>query len=127
MKKFIYFLIFATAMVVAGCSNSSVNEPTVTKSAVAIKGHTYGSSDASGYVNFYFASNFTASLTANVNGEFTSNSHMVYQIDGNNVDIYRDNSSYWDSSARNTLLYHMVYYPSEDKLVWNGVTFKRID
>lgn len=127
MKKFIYFLIFATAIVVAGCSNSSVNEPTVTKSAVAIKGHTYRSSDGTNYINFYFASNFTCSMTASVNGEYTSNSAMTYKIDGNNVDIYRDHSSFWQTAYQGTLIYHMVYYPADDTLVLEGNIFKRVN
>ena len=125
MKRFISFLIFATAIACAGCSNSSVNEPTHTQSAVSIKGHTYKTSDGTNYVSFYFASNFSCSMTANVNGEYTANPHMTYKIDGNNVDIFRDNSTYWESSARNTLLYHMYYRPYEDTLVMDNLIFKR--
>lgn len=127
MRRFIYFLILASTIVLAGCSKDSVNEPTVTKSAVSIKGHTYRASDGTNYISFYFASNFTCSMTANVNGEYTSNSHFTYKIGSNNVDIYRDNSTYWQSSARNTLIYHMNYRPSDDTLVMDGLTFKRID
>ena len=121
MKRFIYFLIFATAIAAAGCSNK--NEPT--KTAVAIKGHTYRSSDGTNYINFYFASNFTCSMTANVNGEYTNNPHMTYKIDTNNVDIYRDLSSYWQAAYQGTLIYHMVYYPADDVLVLEGNIFKR--
>jgi len=66
-------------------------------------------------------------MTANVNGEYTNNPHMTYKIDNNNVDIYRDNSTYWQSSARNTLLYHMYYRPSDDTLVLEGNIFKRVN
>ena len=125
MRRFIYFLILATAIAFAGCSNK--NEPNVTRSAVSIKGHTYRSSDGTNYISFYFASNFTCSMTANVNGEYTSNSHFTYKIDTNNVDIYRDNSSYWQSSARSTLIYHMNYRPSDDTLVMDGLIFKRVN
>ena len=125
MRRFIYFLILATAIAFAGCSNK--NEPTVTRSAVSIKGHTYRSSDGTNYISFYFASNFTCSMTANVNGEYTSNSHFTYKIDYNNVDIYRDNSTYWQSSARSTLIYHMNYRPSDDTLVMDGLIFKRVN
>ena len=127
MRRFIYFLILASTIVLAGCSKDSVNEPTVTKSAVSIKGHTYRSSDGTNYISFYFASNFTCSMTANVNGEYTSNSHFTYKIDGNNVDIYRDNSSYWQPAYQGTLIYHMVYYPADDALVLDGNIFKRVN
>ncbi len=125
MRRFIYFLILATAIALAGCSDK--NEPTYTKTAVVIKGHTYRSSDGTNYISFYFASNFTCSMIANVNGEYTNNPHMIYKIDNNNVDIYRDNSTYWQSSARNTLLYHMYYRPSDDTLVLDGNIFKRVN
>ena len=124
MKKFIYFLFFATVITLAGCSKSA-NEPT--KSAVAIKGHTYRASDGSNYISFYFASNFTCSMTANVNGEYTSNSAMTYKIDANNVDIYRDHSSYWQEAYRGSLLYHLVYYPADDALVLDGNIFRRVN
>ena len=127
MRRFIYFLILASTIVLAGCSKDSVNEPTVTKSAVSIKGHTYRSSDGTNYISFYFASNFTCSMTANVNGEYTSNSHFTYKIDYNNVDIYRDNSSYWQVAYQGTLIYHMVYYPTDDALVLDGNIFKRVN
>ena len=127
MRRFIYFFILAVTIGLAGCSEKSTNTPTSTKSAVAIKGHTYGRSDSDGYVNFYFASNFTCTMTSDVNGQYSSNPHMTYKLDGVNVDIYRDNSTYWEQSARNTLLFHMVYYPADDKLVWNGAVFKRIN
>ena len=126
MKRFIYFLIFAVAIAAAGCSGSSTNEPTnTTKSAVAIKGHTYRASDGTNYISFYFASDFTCAMTANVNGEYTSNSSMTYKIDGNSIDIYRDRSSYWQEAYRGTLLYHMVYYPDDDTIVFEGSVFKR--
>lgn len=125
MRRFIYFLILASTIVLAGCSNK--NEPTVTRSAVSIKGHTYRSSDGTNYISFYFASNFTCSMTANVNGEYTSNSHFTYKIDTNNVDIYRDNSSYWQPAYQGTLIYHMVYYPADDVLVLDGNIFSRVN
>ena len=125
MKRFIYSFLLAAAIVVAGCSNGN-NTPSG-KSAVAIKGHTYGMSDDAGYVNFYFASNFTCTMTSNVNGEYTNNPHMTYIIDGNNVDIYRDKTTDWQESARGTLAFHMVYYPYDDKLIWEGLLLKRID
>lgn len=125
MRRFIYFLILATAIAFAGCTNK--NEPTNTKTAVAIKGHTYRMSDGTNYISFYFASNFTCSMTANVNGEYTSNSHFTYKIDANNVDIYRDHSSYWQTAYQGTLIYHMVYYPTDDALVLDGNIFSRVN
>lgn len=129
MKKFIYFLSFALFIALVGCSKKSTNEPTDTpssKSAVVIKGHTYQYKDGTGYINFYFSSNMTVSMTSKINGEYTSNSALTYKIDNNNVDIYRDNSTYWKEAYRGKLLYHMVYYPSEDVLVVDGLTFKRM-
>lgn len=124
MKKIIYFLFLAATIVATGCSKDAPS----TKSAVAIKGHTYGvSADDGTYIHFYFASNFTCTLNSYVNGEYTNNSHFTYKIDGNNVDIYTDNSSIWKESYRNTLMYHMVYYPYDDKLVWNNSILKRIN
>lgn len=125
MKRLIYFLILASTIVLAGCSNK--NEPTNTKTAVAIKGNTYRSSDGINYISFYFASNFTCAMTANVNGEYTSNPHMIYKIDNNNVDIYRDYSSYWQTAYQGSLLYHMIYRPDDDTLVLDGSIFKRVN
>lgn len=125
MKRFIYFLFLAATIVATGCSDKS-NTPSG-KSAVAIKGHTYGMTDNDGYVNFYFASNFTCTMTSYVNGEYTNNPHMTYKIDGYNVDVYRDKTTYWQESARGTLLFHMVYYPFDDTLVWDGTIFKRVN
>ena len=126
MKRFIYFFLLAASIVATGCSDKS-NTPS-SKSAVAIKGHTYGlSADDGTYLKFYFATNFTCTQTSYLNGEYSNNSHFTYKIDGNNVDIYTDNSSIWKDSYRNTLMYHMVYYPYDDKLVWNNGIFTRMD
>ena len=65
-------------------------------------------------------------MTANVNGEYTSNTAMTYKIDNNNVDIYRDQSTFWQEAYRGTLIYHMVYYPADDVLVLDGNIFKRV-
>ena len=126
MKKFLSFLILATAIVVAGCSGST-DEPTNTKSATAIKGHTYKTTSGSNYISFYFASDFTCTMTANMNGEYSSNAHMTYKIDGNNVDVYADHSAIWKAEYRGSLLYHMVYRPSDDTLDFEGAIFKRVN
>ena len=66
-------------------------------------------------------------MTANVNGEYTSNSHFTYKIDYNNVDIYRDYSSYWQAAYQGTLIYHMNYRPSDDTLVMENLIFSRVN
>lgn len=127
MKRLFYLLILATTIVVAGCSK---NEPTYTpssNSATSIKGHTYKYTNGNNYSSFYFATNGICTYTSSVNGEFLSTSNLTYRIDDNNVDIYADNSSYWQESKRNTLLFHMVYSPSSDALTWEGLVFKRVN
>lgn len=123
MKRFIYLLILAATIVTAGCST---NEPT-TKSATAIKGHTYRVDDGSEYVSIYFARTNTCVYTSNVDGTYTNVTQLNYRISGNNVDIYFDNSSKWNESARGTLFLHLIYYPSSDKLMLDGMTLKRIN
>lgn len=123
MKRFIYLLILAASIVTAGCST---NEPTP-KSATAIMGHTYRVDDGSDYISIYFAYSYTCVYTSNVNGTYTNVSQLTYRISGNNVDIYFDNSSKWTESARGTLFLHLIYYPSSDKLMLDGVTLNRIN
>lgn len=122
MKKFIYLFILAVAIVTVGCSR---NTPTNNQSVSNVVGNTYKYTEGSSYISLYFASNYTCTYVQNVNGEYTSTSNLTYKINGTNVDVYTDNSSTWIESKRNTLLYHMIYYPSSDALVWEGIVFKR--
>lgn len=128
MKRFIYFLIFAVAIAAAGCSGRSTNEPTnTTKTAYEIRGHTYRLSDNGTYVSFYFATNYTCFTSIMLNGEYTSNSNLTYTINGNNIDVYRDHSMFWQIDYRGTLIYHMVYRPEDDTILFDGNIFTRFD
>ena len=122
-KKFIYLLIFAATIVVAGCST---NEPTP-QSAIAILGHTYRADNGSDYISIFFARNYTCTFTSYVNGTYTNTSQLLYRISGTNVDIFFDKSTAWVESARGTLFVHLIYYPSSDKLMLDGTTLKRIN
>jgi len=127
MKHLFYLLILAATIVATGCSN---NEPTYTPtpdSAVSVKGHTYKYTSARNYISYYFATSGTCTYTSSVDGKFLSTSNLTYRIDENNVDVYTDNSSYWQESKRNTLLYHMVYLPSSDALTWENLVYNRVD
>lgn len=121
MKKFIYFLILAAAIVATGCSS---NEP---KSATAIIGHTYRVDNGSDYVSLYFAHNYTCVYTSYLDGSYTNATQLTYRISDNNVDVYFDNSSTWVESKRGTLFLHLIYYPSSDVIMMNGVKLKRIN
>lgn len=123
MKKFMYLFILAATIVAAGCSG---NAPT-NQSAGSVKGHTYRYAEGSNYMSLYFASNYVCTYVSSINGEITSTSNLTYKVSGTNVDIYTDNSSAWQDSKRNTLLFHMIYYPSSDALAWEGLVFKRYD
>lgn len=121
MKRFISLLILAAAIVVSGCST---NEP---KSANAIMGHTYRADDGSDYISIYFAHTYTCVYTSYISGSYTNATQLTYRISGNNVDIYFDNSSTWVESRRGTLFLHLIYYPSSDLLMLDGVALKRIN
>lgn len=127
MKKFIYLFIIAATIVSAGCSNIEPTHTPAEESAAAVKGHTYRYAEGSNYMSLYFARNSTCTCVQNINGQFVSTSNLTYQISGTNVDIYTDNSSMWVADKRNTLLYHMIYYPSSDALIWESLVFKRYD
>ncbi len=124
MKRLIYFLILASTIVLAGCSNSSNPLPT---NATPIKGHTYKATSGSDYLSFYFSKSNTAQYVSYMNGEYNSTSNLTYKIDGMNVDIYADYSSIWTESARGTLLFHLTYLVQSDVLIYDGVQFKRVD
>ncbi len=126
-KRLIYLLILAASIVAVGCSN---NEPTYTsssESALSVIGHTYKYKSNSNYISYYFASSGTCTYTSYVNGEYFSTSNLTYKIDDNNVDVYTDNSSNWQTSKRNMLLYHLVYLPSSDALSWENLVFNRVN
>ncbi len=125
MKRLFYLLFLAATIVATGCSNNKYTPSN--NSAVSIKGHTYKYTNNSNYISLYFATNGTCTYTSSMNGEFLSTSNLTYRIDDNNVDIYTDNSSYWQESRRNTLLYHMVYLSSSDALTWENIVFKRVN
>lgn len=125
-KRLIYLLILAASIVAVGCSN---NEPTYTsssESALSVIGHTYKYKSNNNYISYYFAASGTCTYTYSVNGEFFSTSNLIYRIDDNNVDVYTDNSSNWQESKRNMLLYHLVYLPSSDALTWESLVFNRV-
>ena len=52
---------------------------------------------------------------------------LTYRISSNNVDVYFDNSTTWIESKRGTLFLHLIYYPSSDVIMMNGVKLKRIN
>lgn len=121
MKRLSFFLILATAIVLAGCKNST-NEPKPT-TAIGIVGHTYRYTDSSGYITLYFARSLTCTYSSYIDGQYFSTSNLTYVIDGTNVDIYTDNSTTWAVGKRNSLLYHMDYLPATDVLLLNSATF----
>ena len=121
MKRFIYFLLLAAAIVVAGCSK---NEP---KLATSIIGHTFRADDGSNYVSIYFAHTYTCVYTSNIDGSYMNVPQLTYRISSNNVDVYFDNSTAWIESKRGTLFLHLIYYPSSDVIMMNGVKLKRIN
>lgn len=127
MKKFIYLLILAVAIASAGCSTYEPTYTPTVDAASAVIGHTYKYTSGNNYISMYFASNHVCTYTSRVNGDFISISNLTYRTDGTNVDVYADNSSYWQDSKRNTLLYHMVYQPSSDAITWESLVFKRYD
>lgn len=51
-----------------------------------------------------------------------STPRTAYSIKG-----HTDNSTTWIESKRNTLLFHLIYYPSLDVLSQEGVNLKRFD
>ena len=123
MKKLIYLLILAVTMVVGGCSKNN----STPRTAYSIKGHTYRATVGADYISFYFNANNTCVYSSLTDGQYTSATHLVYKISGNNVDVYTDNSTTWIESKRNTLLFHLIYYPSLDVLSLDGVNLKRFD
>lgn len=123
MKRLFYLLFLAVTIVAAGCSS---NAPTP-KSANAIVGHTYRADSGSDYVSIYFAYTYTCVYTSYINGSYANATQLTYRISGNNVDVYFDNSSTWVESKRGTLFLHLIYYPSSDVIIMDGVTLKRIN
>lgn len=128
MKRFIYFLIFAVAIAAAGCSGRSTNEPTnTTKTAYEIRGHTYCMIDGANYIKLYFTRDYACLITIMLNGEYSSISNLTYTISDNNIDVYRDYSTYWQEAYRGKMIYHMIYQPADDTILFDGNFFSRYD
>lgn len=121
MRRLIYFLFLAVTIVTTGCSK---NEP---KEATSIIGHTFRADVGSDYVSMYFAPTYTCVYTSNIDGSYVNVPQLTYRISSNNVDVYFDNSTTWIESKRGTLFIHLVYYPSSDVIMMNGIKLKRIN
>lgn len=125
MKKLFYLFFMAAAIVFAGCSDKSSAVP---PDASAVKGHTYQYSSGSTTISFYFASSGSCRYAGYSGGSSTIYNQLVYRIDGYNVDVYTDNSTYWKESGRNVLFTHLIYEPNKDQVITdNGLALSRAD
>jgi len=118
MKKFLAILSVVFAFVMTSCSD--MNHPIV--------GHTYGVSEGSEFLSFYFSAKKTCLVQVNSSSTGAVNSsHFTYEIDGTSVDIYYDNSEEWIEEYRGDLAWHLSYNSSNNTLSLLGVVLNQID
>ena len=121
MKKLLPVLFFLSIFTLTGCESGN-------KSARAIIGHTYGIVESStSYMTIYFSKSGNANVNFQSSGEGFITSHFIYEISGDDVEIYYDYSDYWIETAKGELWMHLTYYPEVDELHCLGDVMSRID
>lgn len=119
-SKFLSLLLATLfAFVFTGCE-SNIDHP--------IAGHTYssygGSSIGSISVYIHFASNGSFDIdymTKTYSGyEHNKYNHFKWSIEGNNITVNHDNSTYWKSSVRGTLYETGTYNSSDNSVTLGG-------
>ena len=121
MKK-ILTAIFITliAVTLTGCEGN--------KSARSIIGHTYGIVESStSYLTIYFSRSGNATVNYRNNNESFKTSHFIYEIQGDDVEIYYDYSNFWIETAKGELYLHLTYDPIDDVLTYMGDRMSRLD
>ncbi len=119
MKKTLTILFIFCAFALNSCSD--MNHPIV--------GHSYGYSEGSELISFYFSAKRNTCLVqvnSSISGAFSS-SHFIYKIDGTSVDIYYDRSAEWKEEARGVLAYHLSYNSTNNTLSYLGIILYQID
>lgn len=122
-SKFLSLLLATLfAFVFTGCE-SNIDHP--------IAGHTYssygGSSIGSISVYIHFASNGSFDIdymTKTYSGyEHNKYNHFKWSIEGNNITVNHDNSTYWKSSVRGTLYETGTYNSSDNSVTLGGIKY----
>ncbi len=114
------------ALVLVGCE-SNIEHP--------IAGHTYskygGSSVGSLSVYAHFAANgnFDIDYMEKTWSGYEHNryAHMKWSVNGNQITVKRDNSTYWKSSSRGTVVYTGSYDASDNSVTLDGQKYKYTD
>ena len=122
MRKF-YKLLFCLFALVSLSSCEEIDHP--------IAGHTYstygGSSIGSISVYIHFAANGSFDIdymTKTYSGyEHNKYNHFKWKVDGNNITVNHDNSTYWKSSVRGTLYETGTYNPSDKSVTLGGTKY----
>ena len=108
-------------LVLTGCQQNN---------ARAIIGHTYGQivSDTQ-LLAIYFSPKGSASIqyVDKSNDININTSNFDYNIKGNTVDIFYDNSDFWISGVQGTIFMHLTYSPEEDALYYLSDVIYRLD
>lgn len=123
MKR-LFFILAAMALTIGlftGCEKKH-NE------ADAIIGHSYKCTAGDEWELFYFSSSGTSQLVSHTNGTTSTFNNFFYVIDGCNVEVHYDYSSYWKAEVKGQLLAAFTYYPDSDCLLSSfGDLFLRVN
>lgn len=107
MKKILSILAIAGIMMLAGCGNENpADHPVV--------GHTYSTNTE----QIYFAADGSAVLNSlDANGIWYEYPFFTYEIKGNKIEVYNDNSDNWKDSAKGKLNVTFTYKSNKDVLI----------
>lgn len=122
MKR-VVFAFAMLAFILTGCE-SNIDHP--------IAGHTYsnfgGGSIGSVSVYIHFAANGSFDIdymTKTYSGyEHNKYNHFKWEVDGNEITINHDNSTYWKSSVRGSFYKRGTYNTSDQSVTLEGTKYK---
>ena len=119
MKKLLLlFFVFFSLIGFTGCQKKCAKE---------IIGHTYGKSSSTERVSFYFSPSGTVTYSYYGETGIVNSPHFLYNIVGDDVEVFYDSSSFWLPEVQGTLFIHLTYDPEEDVLRYLSDVLCRLD
>lgn len=121
LKKILFLIILCMCVsIIAGCDTNSkhIDHPISGKIYYYYGGAKVG--NISVYIYFYsngICDQDYVRRTSTGDEHNRCDRHLEWQVEGNKVSIYHDNSTYWKASERGTLLEKYTYDSSKNVLI----------
>jgi hypothetical protein len=124
MKKILLgFCALICALSFTSC-NTDVDHPIAGKVFVRYGGSSIGSTSV--WIHFFANGEFSIDYMKKTYTGYEHNEydHMEWTVEGNEIKVYHDNSTYWKSHVRGTLSYEGYYNSSNNTVILDGSEYE---